>query len=236
MNTFLFSEKMSSVQEKKFLRLFKFSLDLSSKVCRAFTKSNILTNHNDSFSDYLKTHKHNIYHLYQVINPCCRCGVAFVLSHKRLIFKEQFDKLFSMNGKTTPSHVKKNKHNNNIVAQHCICNVTVNSSCCLKDLDVTLLYTLIKNLEKSLQHQDGVSLTVIKDVRNRLAHAESTTDIKSHELDTLWTKLENSVLDLATRVSEDYRDIIEDLISYLKVKEFDETIRQEINKEHDKVR
>ena len=191
---------------------------LSFKVYFAFFESNILTKYNNSISDYLTSHKHAIYHLYQIAYPCCSCDGATELPSTRHLNKDQFDKLFSTNGRVNPNHIKEK---NGIVIQHCICNVTVNPLSCLQDLDFALLYPLIQNLETSLQSDDEASMRVIKDVSNRFDNVDRTTEIQilliSHGFTMLWMKLESAVLSLASKVPwKYYKYSIQDEISSLK--------------------
>ncbi|CAG2229537.1 unnamed protein product [Mytilus edulis] len=114
------------------------------------------------------------------------------------------------------------------IKQHCICKVTPKLHCSLKDLDFTILHTMFRHsvtLSTSVENW----LTVIQNIRNKLAHVHSTSNFDTGRLEKWWTKLEGSVIGLAGEIPlEYYLDAIQGQISLLKNADFDIVEKNEI--------
>lgn len=206
---------MSSIEEKKFLCLIKLSYDISLNVTRAYTETNVLSKYDNQVSTFLKINKHDIFHLWKN-TPCCQCipGGCINLKATLTLTFRQIERLFKFQGNGTPGHFKKDQTDNNVI-QHCLCRMS-ERSVSLNDFDINLLETLLKrfvNLESDVK----MWLSTIRETRNHIAHATSTTDFDPGRLDKWWTMLEGSILGLVKKIPPAfYAKSIESQISILK--------------------
>lgn len=186
---------MSSVEEKKFLKLLKFSEEIAAMVVRSFIKSNILINFEKSFKKFLDLYKHLIFHLWSNSTKCCKCS-GVLRKDGRGLQEEQLKKLYILGTDTANGH---SIVNGNIVEQYCICDVQVNEQCSLDKLDTTLIHTLMTHCV-SLSPSEETWITTVKDIVNNLNDAKSLSSFDKGTLDKWWTMLEGSVLGLASKV------------------------------------
>lgn len=191
---------MSSEDEKKFFRLFKFSCDTSLEVTRDFTESNVLKNFDKSLQKFLEVKKHDIYHLWCNYAKCCKC-LNFQSTQRNALVKDQFTKLYDIGTNYPKGHYIQDKYNK--VIQHCLCCISVNSQCSLEKLDLTIICTLLTNCS-NLCPSENMWLTNIRKIRNKLSHASSPTEFDKGRLDKWWTVLTGAVLGLASKVPPVY--------------------------------
>ncbi|VDI69487.1 Hypothetical predicted protein [Mytilus galloprovincialis] len=206
---------MSSIQEKKFLCLIKLSYDIALKVTRAYTEINVLSKYDNRVSTFLKRNKHDIFHLWSS-TPCCHCVCTEGTNSKTKspLTLRQIEILFEFQGNGEPGHFKKEKSSNKVI-QHCLCRMS-ERSVSLNDFDINLLETLVKRLV-ILESDDMMWLSTIREIRNCLAHATSTTEFDAGRLDKWWMKLEGSILGLVKKIPPAfYGDAIESQINALK--------------------
>ncbi|CAC5371257.1 unnamed protein product [Mytilus coruscus] len=206
---------MSSMEEKKFFKLLKFSEEISAMVVRSFIKSNILIDL--SFGKFLDLHKHSIFHLWSNSTACCESS-AFIRKDDRCLQEEQLKKLYTLGADITHGH---SIFIGNTVKQYCICDVRVNEQCSLDKLDTALTYTLMKNCV-SLSPAEETWWTTVKEIDNTLAYHENMLSFDQGTLDKWWTMLEGSVLGLASKVPPSFfEESVKTSIDLLKVSDFD---------------
>ncbi|XP_052080135.1 uncharacterized protein LOC127718204 isoform X2 [Mytilus californianus] len=86
----------------------------------------------------------------------------------------------------------------------------------LNDFDINLLETLLKRYV-NLESDDKMWLSTIREIRNCIAHATSTTEFDPGRLDKWWMKLEGSILGLVRKIPPAfYGEAIESQINALK--------------------
>lgn len=215
---------MSSEEEKKFLKLIKLSYDTSQKVTRAFTKTNVLNDFDNSLNKFLEVNKHTIYHCWCNYAKCCQCSLNFKSTNEKTLVKDQFTKLYDINSIYSPGHVIRT---NNKIVQHCLCCINVNPNCSLDKLDITIMSTLLTNCA-TLSPTNEMRLKIIRKVRNKLSHVLSTTDFDKGRLEKWWTMLEEAVLGLSGEVAIYYEESIKDVINFLKDSDLTLDNRREI--------
>lgn len=206
---------MSSIQEQKFLCLLKLSYDISLKVTRAYTDINVLSKYDKRVSTFLKINKHDIFHMWKD-TQCCQCiSVGGTNSKtKCALTLRQIERLFNFQGNGEPGHFKKDNSTNTVI-QHCLCRMS-ERPITLKDFDINLLETLLKRFV-NLESDDKIWLSTIREIRNCIAHATSTTEFDPGRLDKWWMKLEGSILGLVRKIPpEYYGEAIESQINALK--------------------
>lgn len=206
---------MSSIEEKKFLSLVKLSYDISLNVTKDYTVTNVLNKYDNQVSTFLKKNKHDIFHLWKE-TPCCQCisGGGINLKATLTLTFRQIERLFEFQGNGTPGHFKKDRTNNNVI-QHCLCRMS-ERSVSLNDFDINLLETLLKRFV-NLESDDKMWLSTIRETRNHIAHATSTTAFDPGRLDKWWMMLEGSILGLVKKIPPAfYAKSIESQINLLK--------------------
>ncbi|CAG2205574.1 unnamed protein product [Mytilus edulis] len=195
---------------KKFLKLIKLSFDTSLKVTRAFTRTNVLKD--EPLKTFLEVNKHKIYHLWCGYAKCCECSLDYKLTNNKSLLKDQFTILYDIGSKHSEGHVVRK---NNMVVQHCICCINVNPHCSLDKLDITILSSLLTNCA-TLSPTNEMWLKSVREIRNNICHALSTTCFDRGRLDKWWTKLEGAVLGLSSKVAIYYEESIKDVVNLLK--------------------
>lgn len=209
---------MSSIQEEKFHRLLKLSFDLSLNVIRAFMETNVLTIHYGNLDDFLNTHKHATYHLWEQLQ-CCDCGNKKNQEKwKRLLNEKQIKLLLQK----TDDHVKGHiLYRDRRIHQVCICRFKIVDNCSIKSLDISLLHCLLINFAV-LKADERMWLNKIKEIRNNLAHVTSIKDFGDGRLQKWWDELEGSILGLASKMPiTTYAVMVEDQIRLLKKADLD---------------
>lgn len=208
---------MSSIPEKKFLCLIKLSYDISLKVTRAYAEINVLSKYDNQVSTFLKSNKHEIFHLWNG-TTCCQCQCVSTegtnSKSKCALTRRQIEMLFKFQGNVEPGHFKTEKPSNKVI-QHCLCRMS-ERSVSLNDLDINLLETLLKKFA-NLEMDAMMWLSTIRDIRNCIAHATSTTEFDPGRLDKWWMKLKGSIIGLVGKIPPAfYGEAIESQIDALK--------------------
>lgn len=195
-----------------------FAHEFALPVIRAFIVNNILdgTTYND-LSDFLQQHMHQIYHL-MVKVKCCKCKpLSMISSSGCKITMLQLKKLYNV-GQSDMTHFIRSK---NAISQQCICGLTVNSSCALKQLDISLIHAIFKECA-SLSYDHKMWLDKINDQRNELCHISDLSKLTESDTQTMWGYLEGSVVGLAKDVPPypEYMESIERQIKLLKIADY----------------
>ncbi|XP_076087433.1 uncharacterized protein LOC143057870 isoform X4 [Mytilus galloprovincialis] len=185
---------MNTNEERNYLRLQLFSIDLSTEVVRDYAKRNLLGKQS-TFKTFLQVNQHDIYHIWSSGIECCKCYTSGPGNGKYGRFsKEQFAKLYDISGTITRGHIKRDKGGK--VVQTCCCNIIDVKECSLDDIDISTVFPLLLTFgNPSAQISNWI--TEIKAVRNKLCHPSGTKDFDDINFNTLWGRLETAVCGIA---------------------------------------
>lgn len=209
---------MSTVEELKFLRLILLSYDTSLNVIRGFTEIKVLSKHHGKLSEFFEHNMHDIYHLWKNYTPCCKCGGDIIKKKSQVLGYAQIESVFDLNGTEVKEHIKWNNASKS--KTECLCKVSVKPRVKLENMDITLIHILLKNFAQ-LEEDEKMWLKTIKEKRNKLSHVTSTTHFDEGKLDRWWTRLESSILGLASKFPiSSYESAIKKNIDLLKTKQF----------------
>ncbi|VDI63098.1 Hypothetical predicted protein [Mytilus galloprovincialis] len=186
---------MSTNEERNYLRLQLFSIDLSTEVVRDYAKRNLLVKHS-TFKIFLQANQHDIYHIWSPGIECCKCVSAGPGKCKYGRFSQgQFEKLYDLSGTVKGKHIKRVKGGK--VIQTCCCNIISVKDCSIDDIDISTVCPLLLTFgNNSPQHINWI--TEIKAVRNELCHAPATKSFDDIEFNAKWGRLETAVFGIAT--------------------------------------
>lgn len=202
---------MAPTDRTNYFKLVAFIVNIAFHVIWKYISNNILGS--CSFESFLnsKKEKHKLVHVYET-NECCEC-VSEKIKGERLISRKQFSLLYkSDDTKQIKSH---KKYAGGKVSQICTCNYSAVQNIDVKIVDITLANYIIQKCGKP---DLGVNnwIEQIKDVRNEIFHLSDTQEITDEKFKRKWTKLEGSVLGIATLIDITYATEIEKKILQTK--------------------
>ncbi|XP_071173123.1 uncharacterized protein [Mytilus edulis] len=208
---------MADTDEKEkvyYMRLLTFLLGPATKTLHLYFKMKVL----DSLEFYmfLDKHKHILFHeLYPTV-PCCYCIKNFSGSSQKrghLNFT-QFCLLFEfIDGQEIQEH-KKNQGDR--ITQYCLCNVSARRSVKEDDMDITLLYSVVKSCcQPGTVSGNPKWIKNIKKARNHIAHC-SNPKVSESDFEKIFENIEQNVLNIASVVGRQVLKMIKDQISFFK--------------------
>lgn len=209
---------MSSPTGKKVLKLYMLAHEIALPVIRAFIVNNTLdgTKYKD-FIDFLQQHMHQIYHLFVNVR-CCKCEpIPMKPKSSCRITMPQLRKLYIV-GQSNDKHLIRTKVS---ISQQCMCGLSVNTSCTLKHLDISLTNAIFKECV-ILQQDHMMWLDKINEQRNKLCHIGDFSGLTESHTNTMWGYLDGSIVGLASAVPPypDYMESIERQIALLKIADY----------------
>lgn len=208
---------MSDVSSQKFLQLIKVSFDVSTSVVRDFTDFKVISlpEYGGSVIKFLDLRKHDLYHKWQPVTPCCHCQNVF-----KQLSKEtdnwRFNKLYDIisDRKVVCMKTKGPVKKKGCTSQYCICNVIPKQSILLNQMDISTLLFLLRDC--IITPSQLKSIQNLNYQRCRLCHAYSTLSLSTDEYDDVLHNLENSTLELAMHVSPYYHRSIKEHLAVMK--------------------
>lgn len=208
---------MADTDEKEkvyYMRLLTFLLGPATKTLHLYFEMKVL----DSLEFYmfLDKHKHILFHeLYPTV-PCCYCMKHFSGSSQKrghLNFT-QFCLLFEfIDGQEIQEHQKKQGDR---ITQYCLCNVSARRSVKEDDMDITLLYSVVKSCcQPGTISGNPKWIKNIKKARNHIAHC-SNPKVSESDFEKIFENIEQNVLNIASVVGRQVLKMIKDQISFFK--------------------
>lgn len=228
---------MADTDEKEkeyYTRLHTFLIGPATKTLHLFFEMKILNSL--EFFMFLDSHKHTLFHELYPNVPCCKCkNQSFASLQKRgHINESQFNLLFEfIDGQEIPEHQRKQGKR---ITQYCSCNVSARRSVKEDDMDITLLYSVIKTCcLPGTVSGNPKWIKEIKKERNFLAHC-SSPKVSQSEFEKRFKNAEECVLNIAEVIGRQVLKMIKDQISFFKtsnisavqefIKSSNDTIRQ----------
>lgn len=187
---------MAVPSDKAVLRLFMLNHKVCLPVVRSYFDNVILDSpdYNKDFITYLQKHKHDIYHLMYNV-ACCQCvQIVNKRNNKFRLFRNQYDKLYTMGDADTNHIVYKGMR----IIEHCCCGVVENRNCSTNDLDLTAFHALLKTCSYDRITKHEVWLDKIVEERNKLCHMSSS--LTETQAKSMWDYLEGAILGLASHI------------------------------------
>lgn len=186
-----------------------FYYDVAQKVIREVVKFSIQKNKYEDWKQFLGDNSHEIYHLWKN-TLCCQCSEDRppVLLRKSVLVQAQVNMLLTTGGLGKKHHCKGDQREN--AHTHCSCNMSINPTSNIENIDCTLLVTLLRNCVCIKHDYENCreSITALIEVRNQIAHAPDT-QLDKETIEQLWRKLTTAVLTLAEKASQHPGDLIE---------------------------
>lgn len=192
-----------------------FYCDVAQKVIREFVTFSIQKKKYEDWKEFLGDNIHEIYHLGRNI-LCCRCSEERppVLLRKPVLVPAQINMLLT-GGRDKNEHCSRGQNKN--AQKHCTCNMSINRTSNIEDIDCTLLVSLLRNCERIKHNYENCKESIIAliEVKNLIAYAPNT-QLDKEKFEQLWTKLTTAVLTLAEKASQKPEDLIELVKSEIK--------------------
>lgn len=182
------------------MRIFLLLTEIAVNVVRTFLQKEFQP---EDLETFIEKNKTLIYHLHHNRRDgCCMC---FDLPRQQIIRDLQFKMLFVSNGQNCKKFAKK----------CCHCQFKANPNIELKDIDLTLIISLLNNC-LTLDPQKNRYLTVIRKSRNEISHCTHENDYDDCHFSTMWGDISTATEYLAKCISEEYSKEILDKIRQLK--------------------
>lgn len=182
------------------MRIFLLLTEIAVNVVRTFLQNEYQP---DDLETFIEKNKTLIYHLHHIRRDgCCMCSK---FPRQQIIRDMQFNMLFVSNGKNCKKNAKK----------CCHCEFKANPNIELKNIDLTLIISLLNNC-LTLDPQKNRYLTVIRKTRNTISHSSQENDYDDCLFSTMWRDISNATEYIAKCISEEYSKEILDKIRQLK--------------------
>lgn len=224
---------MADTDEKEkeyFTRLLTFLLGPATQTLHVYFELKILNSL--QFFMFLDNHKHILFHELHPDVPCCKCQYQRTTSSQKRghLYPDQFNLLFeSIDGQEIQEHQKKQGER---ITQYCLCNVSAKRSVKEEDMDITLLYSVIKTCcPPGTVSGNPKWIKEIKKERNFVAHC-SSGKVSRSDFERSFENTEKCVLNIAEVVSRQVFKIIKDQISFFKTSDIS-TVRDLIKSSND---
>lgn len=216
--------------QRDFALLFLCITDLGAEIVRDLTIDKI--GKHFSFTDYLATVKHHMYHQWDKKKRiCCECPKPGCAIKKTVqLSKNIFEKLFVyVKGVCHNGYTRKN---GTALVQICVCEYNVRNVS-ITDLDLTELNSVLLNspLSSFLTPCENIKLSALMNIRNKVCHSIGSNTFSELELTSLWTELFEALCKLSTIQSKYLKMMIEDK----KQKDLSETELTELLLKVDKI-
>ncbi|KAK3100485.1 hypothetical protein FSP39_020864 [Pinctada imbricata] len=176
----------SNEDEARYGRTCCLVLNKSVIVLRCVIEHSFTTQGAPSFEIFLNKNEHALFHL--LFKKCC-CGH---ISNVTPLNKSQWELLYVRSSSVNP-HGQRGE---------CPCQYAVISGVTPDVMDVSLCCLVLRNICSGVSMPD---VDTIRDVRNKLIHA-SNASLDATMYSTIWTNVENAMLNLAKGVSSSLRD------------------------------
>ncbi|XP_071144027.1 uncharacterized protein [Mytilus edulis] len=197
-------------EAQELLRLYKCVIDTGADVLVPFAEDKLLKTYSGNFERFLDDKKHDLFHLWHSKKLlCCACLPAgCTLKRTGHMDNWIFEKLYDDVGIEHTGHIIRNSGK---VVQMCL-HKYVKRNIGIHELDTVALSFLLQNFATLLPNED-TALVTIKRNRNKICHAHSANCYDMTFLNTAWTELEKSLVDLT---SPSYKGVMKKQIKYLR--------------------